>query len=84
MKRLSKTGHLTGILVPGLLGLALLLPSGAMAQYKDPVVEGSADNPTSLSGEPVPHSSARGEFRVVFPSGCAKLAIKTPQNEPSS
>ncbi len=67
-----------------LLLIGLLLPTVALAQVKDPVLEGSPDNPTTLNEGPVSHSSVRGDFRVVFPPGCAKLVTKVPQEEAST
>ena len=67
-----------------LLLIGLLLPTVALAQVKDPVLEGSPDNPTTLNEGPVSHSSVRGDFRVVFPPGCGKLVTKVPQEEAST
>ena len=65
-----------------LVMLLFLIPS--LAQANDPVIEGSAENPTTLSKGPVAHVSQRGEFRVVFPSGCGKLVTKVPSDAPET
>ena len=66
-----------------LLWLVLLLPAMAVAQEQDPAVTGSQENPTTLSDEAIPFSSGEGEFRVVFPPGCAKLVSKTSDDQAS-
>ena len=62
----------------------LLLPSLVFAQGGDPQMDSSPENPTTLSEGPVSHTSLRGEFRVVFPPGCAKLVTKVPSDEPET
>ena len=67
-----------------LVMLAILLPTLAWGEAEDPMLNSSADNPSKLSEGPVAHTSVRGEFRVIFPPGCAKIVTKTPSEVPGS
>ncbi len=79
----EKREKVNGAKLKYLLLIGLLLPTVVLGQMKDPVLESSQENPTTLSQDTVSYSSEHGEFRVIFPVGCGKLVTKVPKEEPA-
>ncbi len=64
-----------------LIIIGLLLPTLSLAQASNIGNAESADNPVTLSTKPVLFSSAEGDFRITFPSGCGKTVTRVPADE---
>lgn len=56
--------------------ISLLLPALTWAQVDESSVGVESDNKTTMSVNPVHHTSREGEFRITFPGGCGKTVTR--------
>lgn len=61
--------------------LAGLLAVPAVAKDQERTFTSDPNNPMTPQDEPYRYTSVDGDFRIIWPSGCSKIKIRTPGDE---